>query len=556
MPDYLQKRISLHLQPFTETHLSAGIGDNIVAPVSANFLYTLLAIAISVLLISCVNFTNISTSRHAERVKEIGMRKVLGANRSQLIKQFICESVLMSLTSLIIGITLAELFLPQFGNLTGKQINLYPLFAYPNIFIVIGFGFLVGLISGSYPAFFLSSYLPVQVFARHSGKNKSSNIRNVLLVGQFVIAAVLIATVLLIKRQVNFMENYDMGFQPRNVLTIPIETEVNRGQMKDVNALINLINEKKDAEGIKSLCITENVPGYYFNNRFGVVPENGDLEKPLEMVVTSIDENFINTYRAKIILGRNFSHKYGSDKSDAVILNESAAKKLEWVNAVGKRIRYVQDKYPLKVIGVMKDINIASLQNTVKPMIFRYAGADYEKHFVSVRLGPSNLSEEIKFLKNEWKSVFPGSPFSYFFVADKYNESYKSERNLAEIILAFSSLAILLASLGLFGLASLKVSQRTKEIGIRKVLGATVNNIIGMFTREFLLMIFIANLISVPLSYFIMNKWLQEFAYRTYIGVNIFVVTTVITLLIAFLTLSGQAIKAATANPVKSLRYE
>ncbi len=556
MPDYLQKRTSLYLQPFTQTHLSAGIDDNIVAPVSVNFLYTLLAIAISILMISCVNFMNISTSRHTERLKEIGMRKVLGANRKQLIRQFISESVLMSFMSLIIGIGLAELFLKQFGNLTGEQINLYPLFAYPNIFVAIGFGLIVGLLSGSWPAFFLSSRLPVHIFAGRSGNNKKSNMRNVLVVGQFVIAAVLIATVLLIKRQINFMEKYDLGFQPNNVLTIPIETEVDRGRMKDVKALMDLINENKVVDGIKSLCLTENVPGYYFNNRFGVIPENGDVNKPLEMVVTSIDENFIKTYGAKIIRGRNFSLSHISDKTGAVILNESAARKLGWTDAVGKRIRYIQDNYSLTVIGVMKDINISSLQNTVQPMVFRYTGADYEKHFVSLRLDPTNVSGEIKILKNEWKSVFPDSPFSYFFVSDKYYESYKSERNLAEIIIVFSSLAVLLACLGLFGLASLKVTQRTKEIGVRKVLGATVNNIIGMLTKEFLLMILAADLLSVPLSYIIMNRWLQEFAYRTYIGINIFVITTAVTLLIAFLTLSGQAVKAATANPVKSLRYE
>jgi putative ABC transport system permease protein len=556
MPGFLKGRATLGIEPLKDVHLDSRITEDIIPPVSRSFLYILLGVAVSILLISSINFMNISISRYTERAKEIGMRKVLGANRSQLVKQFMCESVLMSLASLIIGVGLAELFLGRFNVLTGKEIELSPFLTFPNVFVVIGFGIVVGLISGSYPAFFLSSFTPVQVLAKQSSGNKKSNVRNVLVVSQFAIAVMLMTGFLLIDRQVNFMVNYDMGFQPKDIVAISVEDESRRGQMVNINAFMNSINTDKAATGITSLCISENIPGYYFSNDFGVVPIGADGKKPLQMIVSSVDENFLDTYRATLTEGRNFSPLDVSDKTDVVILNETAARRLGWTDAVGKEIRYVHEDHPLTVIGVAKDINISSLQDPVQPVIFRYAAGDYERHFISVRIDPSRSAAALSSLKSKWKEIFPDWPFEYFFVLDKYRESYQSQQNLEDIIGIFSSLAIVLACLGLFGLASLKVTQRTKEIGIRKVLGATIPGILSMFTQEFLILIVTANVIAVPVSYFVLNTWLQDFAYRTNIGVDIFIITAAMTLLIAFIAISFQAIKAATANPVESLRYE
>jgi putative ABC transport system permease protein len=556
LPDFLKGRKALGIESIKDVHLDSKITEDIVPPVSRSFLYILLGIAVSILLISCINFMNISTSRYTERAKEIGMRKVLGANRSQLIRQFICESVMMSLASLTVGVGLAELCLGQFRILTGKEIELYPVLMFPNVFVLIGFGVVLGLISGSYPAFFLSSFTPIQALAKQPFGDKKRNVRNVLLVSQFAIAVMLITGVLLINRQINFMMNYDMGFQPGGVIAVPVEIEAGRGQMANVNAFINSINADKTEAGIISLCISENIPGYYFNNDFGVLAMGADGKKPLQMIVSSIDENFFDTYRAQLIHGRNFSPRHVSDMTDAVILNETAARRLGWTDAVGREIRYVHENRPLSVIGVAKDMNISSLQDPLRPVIFRYAAEDYERQFVSVRIDPSRSAAALSFLRNKWNDAFPDSPFEYFFVLDKYHESYRPQQNLEKIIGVFSSLAIVLAGMGLFGLASLKVTQRTKEIGIRKVLGATITGILSMFTKEFLILIVAANVIAIPLSYFVLNTWLRDFAYRTNMEIGVFIITAAITLLIAFIAISFQAVRAATANPVKSLRYE
>jgi putative ABC transport system permease protein len=382
-------------------------------------------------------------------------------------------------------------------------------------------------------------------------------VRNILVVSQFVIAAILIASVFLIRRQVSFMENYDMGFQPNDVVAIPTENEAMiNGHLEGVNAYANLINISRGTNGIASAAVSENIPGYYFNNTFGVVPVGTDDKQSVQMVVSSMDENFVDAYKIKLIEGRNFSVEHGADKYDAVIINESAQRSLGWSSAVGKEIWYVHEHHPLTVIGVMKDINIASLQNTVQPMVYRYAAAPWERSFVSVRLNPSRIGEGLNFLRASWRKVFPNSPFEYFFVRDKYGASYASEGKTETIIEVFSALAIFLAGLGLFGLSSLKVTQRTKEIGVRKVLGASIPDILRLFSREFLLLVLAGNLVAIPISYFVFNRWLQDFAYRTNIGFGIFIITAVLTLLIAFITVSVQAIRAATANPVECLRYE
>ncbi len=548
--------LKLGLEPLKAVHFDTGFEYDIVAPVSPTFLVILVVIAISILFISCVNFMNISVSRYAERAKEIGVRKVLGAQKIQVIKQFLCESVLMSLLSLLIGVGLSELFLNQFRNLAGKQIALYPLLTMPNIFIVLGFGILIGLVAGSYPAFFLSTYKPAEVFAEHVTVKTKSTVRNALVAGQFVIAAVLITSVFLISKQISFMKDHDIGFQPDNVVAISMETQVENRQFDNVSAYVNSINESRQANGILSVAVSENIPGYYFNNTFGVVPVGSSSNQPIQMVVSSMDENFLNTYKINLADGRNFSSQRGSDREGGVIINQSAARKLGWTNAVGKQIRFTHDDFPLTVIGVMKDINIASLQNVMEPMVYRYAAGYYENEFVSARLSPSHIAEGLDFLKQNWNKVFPNAPFTYFFVKDKYIASYQPEEETETIIEVFSALAIFLAGLGLFGLASLKVTQRTKEIGVRKVLGATIPDILRLFAREFLLLVFVGNLIALPISYFVLNKWLEEFAYRTNIGFWIFVTTCALTLSIALMTVSLQAIRAATANPIESLRYE
>ncbi len=333
-----------------------------------------------------------------------------------------------------------------------------------------------------------------------------------------------------------------------------METQADNGQGQTVDAFVNSVNSDKAAGGITSVSVSENIPGDHFNNTFGVIPEGMGNVKPIPMVVSSMDEHFMGTYRMKLVEGRNFSPDYGTDKLEAVIINQTAAKVLGWKNPIGKRLTYNGEHHT--VIGVMKDINIASLQNAIPPMVYRYAWGSWERDFLSARVEQGRVSEAISILRKDWRNFFPNSPLDYFFVTDKYNASYYPEEKVETIIEVFSSLAMFLAGLGLFGLSSLRVTQRTKEIGVRKVLGATIPDILGLFAKEFMLLVLAGNLIAAPISCFILHKWLQDFAYRTSLGYSIFTITAVLTLATAFTTVSLQAIGAATANPVESLRYE
>jgi putative ABC transport system permease protein len=371
-----------------------------------------------------------------------------------------------------------------------------------------------------------------------------------------VIAAVLISGVYIIGKQISYMKDYDMGFSPEDVVAVPMVTEAVGGEFQKVNAFFNEVNLNRDAGGIVSVAASENIPGDHFNNTFGVLSlENGNSQ-PVQMVVSSMDENFVETYGIKLLEGRNFSAAHSTDREDAVIINQTAARVLGWTNAVGKQLRFTHDSHPLTVIGVMKDINIASLQSAVEPMVYRYAAGYYQNDYLSARLDPSRIPQGLNALKQSWHKIFPTTPFEYYFVKDKYDSSYEPEVKTEKIIEVFSTLAIFLAGLGLFGLASLKVTQRTKEIGVRKVLGATIPDLVKLFTKEFILLALLGNLVAIPVSYYFLNRWLQGFAYRTSIGAGVFVAAASLTLLVAFLTVSLQAIRAALANPVEALRYE
>lgn len=548
------KGLRFELEPLRDLHFATNVRYNMVPPVSRTFLLLMMTIAVSILLISCANFMNISVSRHSERAREIGMRKVLGAERFQVMRQFLCESVLMSVVSLVIGIGLAEVSLNAFRNLIGSRISLYPFYTFPNILLVLGFGILLGVLAGSYPAFFLSAYKPADAFAKQRAPRGRTIVRNMLVVGQFVIAALLVAGMLIISKQISFMSDHGLGFQPGRVLAVFMETQEDNGQGQTVNAFVNSVNTDKVSAGITSVAVSENVPGDYFNNYFDVSPLGEGNVKPITMVVTSVDENVVPTYKMKLVKGRNFSLSYGTDKLDAVILNQNAARALGWKNPIGKRLTYNGERHT--VIGVMKNIHIASLQKAIPPMVYRYAYGSWERNFLSARVQQGHVSEAIDFLRKDWRKFFPNAPLSYFFVADKYSASYYPEEKIDTIIEAFSSLAIFLAGLGLFGLSSVRVTQRTKEIGVRKVLGATIPDILTLFAREFLLLVLAGNLIAVPISYLALSKWLQNFAYRTDIGIGIFAATAVLTLFIALATVSLQALRLATTNPVDSLRYE
>ena len=563
IPNFMKDRMRLGLQPLTSIHLDSHMISEMVPGNSTVYLYILSMIAFSVLLIACFNFMNLSTARYTERAKEIGMRKVLGAQRLQLIKQFLGEAIFLSLLSLIIGLALAELFLPEFNALVDKELGLDYHKDILTLVGLLGLGLLVGILAGSYPAFFLSAYQPVEVLKKQK-KAHSGNVgfRRILIVTQFAISILLIVCELIVTQQVRYMKNQDLGFNLNHVVVIPTHTRSSDMKgMKDplpkIKAYLNTIHARKERAGIVSASISENIPGRHFQNKFGVIPEGWKGRNSLEMIVTSIDEKFLETYQMQLVEGRNFSLEFSTDKNDAFLLNETAVKRIGWQTAIGKHIEYVHwPNHPFKVIGVVKDIHFKSLQNQIEPLVYRFAADKYKIDYISVRIRPENIPETLKFLEKQWRFIVQDIPFEYFFLGDEFSKSYQDEEKTANIIGIFSLLAILLACLGLFGLAALTVAQHTKEIGVRKVLGASISGIVLLLSKEFTKLVIVSNLIAWPVAYYAMNRWLQDFAYRIHIGVGTFLLAGVLALVIALLTVSFQAIKAALANPVEALRYE
>lgn len=555
--EYQISRTEFGVQPMTSMHLNSDLEDQMVQPNSLNYLIILLLIAFAVLLIACINFMNLSTARYSERIKEIGVRKVLGANRKELIKQFIGESILLSFLALIIGIVLAEAFLPKFNEFTGKELE----FAYYKNFIsVLGlllFGLIIGVFSGSYPALFLSRYNPTNILY---GKVKTSktgiDLRTALVVIQFSITILLIITELFITKQLSFMKNHDLGFNPDNVLVIPINQLPYQERMVKANVFISDINSNKEKFGFTSTAISEHVPGYYYNNKFGVIPESWNKDNSVEMIVTSIDDKFLATYGIDLSKGRTFSTEYGTD-NECVLINETGNKKIGWKNPLDKHLSFVHGEGPYKIIGVIKDIHFRSLQHNIEPLVIRYIkGMNWNKNFISIKLANYSAGEALNFLQSKWQEITQEYPFEYFFLEDKYKASYGEEEKTVDIIGVSSFLAVFLACMGLFGLAALSTTQRTKEIGIRKVLGASISGIITLLSKQFILIVLIANLVACPFAYYAVVNWLQDYPYHIDIGIELFLLGGLATVCIAFMAVVSQALKAALANPVESLKYE
>jgi putative ABC transport system permease protein len=557
VPGWLQGRMGLGMERLTDIHLTPGMDFEGAPAMSGSYLVLLFAISLGVLLIACFNYMNLATARYSDRAREIGLRKVVGASRAQLVSQFIGESVVMSFLALLLGLACAELFLPEFNTLTGRRLDIsygYNLIVVPGL---IAFGLLVGIIAGSYPALFLTSRRVIDSLkGEHAVSGTKISFRSSLVLVQFVVSTALIIAVLIVTAQLQFMRHHSLGFDPSAMLVIPTHASDLTDPLPKIHAYMNSIDKRAAGAGIVSSTLSEHVPGYYFNNRFGVVPEGWGDRHPLEMIVTSIDENFLESFKMEITEGRNFSRAHTTDESQAVLFNETAARRIGWTSPIGKQFRYVHGEGPFTVVGVVKDIHFQSLQTPIEPQIYRFAAGAYQMGFISLRIRPDAAAKAIASLREEWGNVMKDAPFEYFFVADKYAASYQEEERVQEIVGIASFLAILLASLGLLGLVSLAVNQRTKEIGIRKVLGATIADILVLLSKRFVVLVLAANLIAWPLTYYAMNRWLLEYPYRIDMGPGLFLTGAALALLLALLAVGSQAIRAALSNPVESLRYE
>jgi putative ABC transport system permease protein len=536
------------LQPVKDIHLYSHLRWEADVNGNARVVYYFSAIAIFIMCVAWINYINLATAKSELRAKEIGVRKVFGSNRRELIKQFLFEAFLLNILAFFLAVFVVILFLPAFIAFTGKTIELSPT---NNVWLWLGLSIIAGsLLSGIYPAFVLSSFNPVTILKGKLQRNvKGLTLRKSLVILQFVISVMLIASTIVIYHQIGYMMNQDLGVKIDHVLTI-------KTSQIPYSSLRTFKNELFTNPAIKNISISSSVPGKEYSNiSSGIRPLQSNAEDGKRCFFMDIDETFFDMFEIKLLAGNNFSEH--SKKYDKVILNEQAIKVLGFADidkTVNKKVLLGGlDGRIADVIGVVKDFHQQSLNNPIEPLIFNPIG---NVGYISTKIDAQNVDKTLTVIKETWKEFFPEVPFEYNFVDDIFNAQYQSEQQFGKIFGFFTILAILISCLGLFGLISFSFSRRTKEIGIRKVLGASLKSVVLLLTKELLLLVLIANIIAWPVIWYLMNQWLQNFAYRIDMSWWIFAIAGSFALLIALITVSWQAIRAATANPVESLRYE
>ncbi|MCE6987608.1 ABC transporter permease [Dyadobacter sp. CY323] len=515
---------------------------------SLNNVYIFSVVAIFILLIACINFINLTTARSAERAREVGVRKAVGAARSLLTRQFISESVLLCIIAFAFSVLLSAVSIPFFNDLSGKSISTGILNNWQFVAGLFSAALLIGCIAGIYPAFVLSSFDPVVVLkGRFTTSVKGILLRKGLVTAQFAVSIALIIATIVVYKQVNFMRSRDLGFSKDQMLVIHGDTDKKRNAFQE--SLLNI-------SGVKSTAASTNVPGSKNNEAYSEIENaQGEMQSG-NLAVYSVDFNFLQQYDLKMAAGRGFLKSFGSDSSKALVINEAAAKMLGYQSpqdALGRK--YKQWGREGTIIGVVKDFHFKSLQESITPLTFRFLDF-WNGNLLSVKIEGSNVKQTLTSIEKEWKAQNPEKPFTYYFMDEYFDRQYRADERFEKLFLHFAVLAIFISCLGLLGLASYSTVQRTKEIGVRKVMGASTGSIVGLLSKDFLKLILLAFIIASPLAWFGMHKWLQNFAYQTDIEWWVFVAAALLSATIAFATISFQSIKAALLNPVKSLRSE
>jgi putative ABC transport system permease protein len=534
---------TLHLEPLIRIHLHNFTGGG---PITYVYIFSIIGVLI--LGIACINFMNLSTARSMERAREVGIRKVVGSTRFQLVKQFLAESVLLSFISFILALILVHSLLPSVNNIVGKQLTL----SYPGspLFIFLGIAILTGIISGSYPAVFLSSFRPVAVLKGHVRLGSQNiRLRKLLVIGQFVVSIALIIGTIIIYQQLVYVRNKDMGINKEHVINMEL-----RGNLRNQYGIIK--RELLRNSDILAVSATNGS----FHRRFGTDKigwEGKPEDKKIFISIHSVDFDYQKIFDIKMAQGRFFSRDYPTDISDGIIVNETAAKIMGMEFPIGQRISCWIPYDPQRsgaIIGVAKDFHFRSLHEKINPLVLVIAPGWFTD--VYIRIKPENVPETLGFLEKTLRELAPDFPFEYSFLDEDIDNLYKTEWRIGNLVRYGTFLAIFIACLGLFGLASFTAEKRTKEIGIRKVLGASASGIALLLTKEFTKWVILANLIAWPIAYYVMSRWLQNFAYHVKIGIGTFLLSASLALVTALITISFQAVKAASSNPVESLRYE
>jgi putative ABC transport system permease protein len=543
---------SLFVQKVTDIHLHSHLDDELEANGDITNVYMMGIIGLFIVLIACFNFINLSTARATKRAKEVGLRKVVGAFRTQLIYQYLSESVVTALLALVLSAAISLLTIESLNTFTSKQLSLNLL---QNPALGIGlflFALTVGILAGIYPAFVISSFRPAITLKGQQGMASGKNfLRKGLVVAQFSISIVLIIGTLIIFKQLDFLNSRSLGYDKDQVITLPYYSEL-------TNSYDAFYNELTKAPSIKNAARSSRVPTGRLLDSYGsprVLQGDSLSDVDIDLKSISTDTEFFDTYGVGISSGRIFSKDIPTDDSLAFIINEAAAKDIGWKNPdeyIDREFQYAEVKG--KLIGIVKDFHFESLHQQITPMIFLQRNNNYNS--LSVNIKSAEMKQGLQHVEQIWKSFLPARPFEYQFVSERYRSLYTMEQKQSQLFTVFAGLAIFIASLGLFGLATFNTLQRIKEIGIRKVMGASVSNILTLLSKEIIILVLVANLIAWPVAWYFMNQWLDTFAYHIEMDGLLYILAACMAIVVALITVSTQTVKAAMSNPAKTLRYE
>ena len=567
-PDLIQRHLSEELKkngkqrkyfltPVPDIYLSGIKKNNTIAGGSKTTLFILGSIALLTLLIACINFMNLSTASSAKRAAEVGVRKVMGAQKNALLRQFLGESIVLSVIALVFALVFTALLLPVFEQVSGKHlvISSQQKILLASLFVVLAL--ITGLFAGIYPAFYLSSFMPIKVLkGKFTNSLAAISLRKGLVVFQFIISIVLIVASVVIAKQMSFMRQKDLGFQKDQQVVIPLRTSTAK------NSVQSFKDEVANNTGIRSVGTSMAYPGIFFPQDWLMYREGQSMNSSKQVFINLVDNNFLQTLGVKLVAGRLFSSDFAADTLTSFVVNEQTIKEFGFrspQDAIGKWLAFDSEGEQIRfnIVGVVKDFHFKDLHEAIEPFAFRfYNDANIGFNYMVAKLGGGNIGQSLSTLEATWKKLNPNEPFEYSFLDQDFQKNYEAETRQAGLIDYFTIIAIIISCLGLFGLATFTAEQRTKEIGIRKVLGASVYGVVALLSKDFLKLVIIAIVVGSPIAWWAMNKWLQNFAYQTSIGWQVFALTAVIALFIAFSTISFQAIRAALSNPVKSLRTE
>ncbi|UZD23963.1 ABC transporter permease [Algoriphagus halophytocola] len=559
IPGFLERRASeengpnytIGIEPLSDVYLRSEVQRQPGDTASLSNIYVFSVIGLFILGIAIINFMNLSTARSMERAKEVGIRKSIGADKRSLIFQFLGESLIIVLLAAITAVIFVSIAMPMMNSLTGKELYVQQILNWQTIPFFLGIIILVGLLAGSYPALVLSSFRPVMIL---KGINKSDargvNLRKGLVIFQFSLSIALIAGTIIVYSQMSHLLDKDMGFDKEQMVIVDYNYDE---QVNNVSSALE--SELENNPNIESVAFSRSVPGSHFPNA-GTTIENPEGEMVMiGQAIFQVGLDFIDHFDLELIAGRSYSRDYPSDSTSALVINEAAARQYGYANpadAVGKK--FDQWGRAGEVIGVVKDFNYISLHNTVEPLTLPFEA--YASRYMSLKVKGENLPETLTQIEGVWKELAPHRPFIYSFLDADFNKQYESDFRFRQIFTTFSILAILIACLGLLGLATYTAEQRTKEIGIRKVLGANIGSIVGLLSKDFIKLVLVAILVATPVAWFAMNKWLEGFAYQVPVHWWVFLISGMLAVVVALVTISFQAVKAAMLNPVKSLKSE